>query len=370
MVSHVAVLGCGNGGLATSAHLAMKGFTIALFEHPRFAKNIVHIKEKRGIEVTGTIEGMAEINLVTTEISQAIEKAEVIIVVVPAFAQSAFFELMLPHLKKGQTIILNPGNHGALELYRRLIQQRIQGKVLVAETASLIYACIRDKVASVRIDAIKKVMPISAIPSIRNSELIDLVKELYSQFILAKNVLETSFSNFNFILHPTTTILNSGWIESTNGNFDFYRLGMSKSVCRILEKLDAERKKVGRVLKLDLISTAELFDFFYGIKGKDIFSLVQKSPIHGGYGPSAPNNLFHRYVTEDVPFGLVPLSSFGKLTGVPTKLTNAVIRIACSLNNTDYNAVGRTAEKLGLANFSLEKISKYVTEGAKIPFFK
>jgi len=42
----VSVLGAGNGGQALSAHLAMKGVEVNLFEHPNFKKNVEEIAEK------------------------------------------------------------------------------------------------------------------------------------------------------------------------------------------------------------------------------------------------------------------------------------------------------------------------------------
>ena len=44
-----AVLGAGNGGLATSADLAVRGFDVSLWEHPDFKANITPIQEKGGI---------------------------------------------------------------------------------------------------------------------------------------------------------------------------------------------------------------------------------------------------------------------------------------------------------------------------------
>ena len=44
MFRKIAVLGAGHGGYAFSGHLAMKGFEVGLYEHPKFKENIKEIK--------------------------------------------------------------------------------------------------------------------------------------------------------------------------------------------------------------------------------------------------------------------------------------------------------------------------------------
>lgn len=48
-VSKVAILGAGNGGMTAAADLKDRGFDVALYELPQFAKNLEVIKEKGGI---------------------------------------------------------------------------------------------------------------------------------------------------------------------------------------------------------------------------------------------------------------------------------------------------------------------------------
>jgi opine dehydrogenase len=94
----VSVLGAGNGGQALSAHLAMKGVEVNLFEHPSFKKNIEEISKKGGIELSGKLQGFAKISLLTTDIKKAIEGTSVIMIVAPSFAQKAFIEMAVPQL--------------------------------------------------------------------------------------------------------------------------------------------------------------------------------------------------------------------------------------------------------------------------------
>ena len=61
---------------------------------------------------------------------------------------------------------------------------------------------------------------------------------------------------------------------------------------------------------------------------------------------TSPLTLNHRYITEDVAFGLVPLLTLGKLYNM--KLTNieSVINIFSTIMSTDYCYHGRNLKKL------------------------
>ena len=70
-----------------------------------------------------------------------------------------------------------------------------------------------------------------------------------------------------------------------------------------------------------------------------------------------------RFITEDVPYGLVLISSIGKRFNVPTPTVDAIIHLASVLNGADYRSEGITLEKLGLGDMTKEEIEEYLREG-------
>jgi len=52
------------------------------------------------------------------------------------------------------------------------------------------------------------------------------------------------------------------------------------------------------------------------------------------------NKLKMRYLTEDVPYGLVPVSSISKMLNVPSPTVDAIIRLVSIINQTDYEMKG------------------------------
>jgi opine dehydrogenase len=64
-------------------------------------------------------------------------------------------------------------------------------------------------------------------------------------------------------------------------------------------------------------------------------------------------------VTEDVPFGMVPWSSMGRMWGVPTPTCDAIIQLASVVEGVDYlRAV--TVEDLGIEGLSPDEVRRMV----------
>jgi len=366
-VNRIAVLGAGNGGCTFSGHLALKGYEVALFEFPSFEKNIEEIKKRGGVELTGAIEGFGQVSDITTDIEVALRGSSIVMVVVPAFAHRAAIETALPFIEDGQIWVFNPGNFGSLIFREILRKEKVNKKIKVADTASLMYATGKTGPTTVRVDAIKDVMPIAALPSRDIGLVFDVMKDVFEEFSPAANVLEIGFMNINMILHCAACILNLGRIEDTKGNFMFYWEGMTESVCKVMEKMDEERIKVGEALGLKLKPTLFSLRQFYPLErtGTDLHDWVTHSRAHGGQGPDAPNSAKHRYVSEDVPNGLVPVSLLGKLVGVTTTAIDSIISLSSLVNGIDYFNEGRSLEKMGLSGLTPQKIMSYLEKGSQ-----
>jgi opine dehydrogenase len=210
---------------------------------------------------------------------------------------------------------------------------------------------------------LKKYLPLAAFPANRTAEVVERLKPVYPQIVPAENVLDTSFHNLNHIVHPVAMVLNVGFIESCRiGNWYLYPDGYTPSTGRVGDQLDLERLAVARAYGLDGISVVETLHRYYGHQGMDgdnLYELFSNSPIHKpARGPKSTDN---RLLTEDIPYGLVPLVSFGRLAGVPTPLMDAIITLASAVNECDYRQSGRSVESLGLSGKSPNEIVHHVS---------
>jgi opine dehydrogenase len=76
-------------------------------------------------------------------------------------------------------------------------------------------------------------------------------------------------------------------------------------------------------------------------------------------------SLHTRYLLEDIPMGLVPMVSIGKMLEVDVFRMETVVNLAQFILEKDLTANGRTVESLGLAGKSATDILSYVETGKK-----
>jgi opine dehydrogenase len=357
------VIGAGHGGKAMAAHLGLKGFPTRLYN--RTADHISAIKELGGIDLVGKDEEVREfgpLEVVTSNIEEAIDDSNMIMVVLPSSAHAEVAKNMAPYLKEGQVIVLHPGRTcGAIEVAKVLRDNHCTADVTIAEAETFIYASRSDGPAQARIFRTKEAVPLAALPATRTQMVLDMIHEAYPQFINGGNVLQTGLNNMGSIFHPALTLLNAGWIESTHGDYQFYIDGVSPSVARVLEVLDRERVTVGSSLGLKTRDAMEWLKLAYNTTGDNLYEAIHNQ--EGYYGIKAPATLHHRYIFEDVPMSLVPMASLGNRFGVGVRAMDAIIALGNIVHKTDYWRRGRTVEKLGISQLSVSELTAYVNEG-------
>jgi opine dehydrogenase len=346
-----------------AAHLALKGFEVNLFN--RTPEHISAIKARGGIELEsyeGGPHGFGKLNIVTSDIKEAVEAADVLMFVVPSSAHASLARNAAPYIREGQSIILHPGRTcGALEVAKILRDAGNKADITISEAETFIYASRSDGPAQARIFRIKDAVPLASLPAYRTEGVLEVVNQAYPQYIDGINVLHTGLDNMGAIFHPALTLLNAGWIESTHGDFQFYIDGVTPSVARLLEVLDRERVTVASSLGIRAQSAMEWLQMAYTTSGSDLHEAIHNQP--GYYGINAPTSLNHRYIFEDVPMSLVPIASMAQRYGVSVRGMESIIRIACIIHRTDYWRRGRTLRKLGLDGLSVTELTRYVTEG-------
>jgi len=357
-----AVIGAGHGGKAAAADLAAKGFAVTLYN--RTAEHITEIMLRREIELEGE-DGTAQacrLDQVTSDISAALDGADVILVVAPALAHRDLARLCATRLRGGQAVILNPGcTGGALEFRHILGQMGCPRDVLVAETGTFSFVSRSTGPAQVRILRRKNAIPLAALPAVDTGRVLELVHDALPQFIPAADVLHTGLDNMSTLFHPALMLLNAGWIEGTMGDFEFYVEGITPATAHVLEVLDRERVAVAAALGLSVRTALTWLKDAYSAEGDTLYEALQANP--GYQGIKAPRNLRHPYLFEDVPFNLVPLASLGAEFGVSTWAADAMIRLACVIQGIDYLARGRTVEDMGLKGLSPGEVRQLLQQG-------
>jgi opine dehydrogenase len=354
----ITVLGAGAGGTAVAFDCASHGHEVRLFDFAQFPNNIATIASQGGIKAEGDIAGFGDIAYSGHDIDEALRDAELVYVVGPAYSTEPFGEAVAGKLRAGQTVIVTPGScGGALAFKRAAGLDLVDDSIRVAETSTLHYAVRLTEPGKIRVFLkLKAGNLLAALPNTHTQEILQLIADVYPSMEPADNVLQTSLQNANPIIHPAVTLSNAARIEMTGGDFLFYEEGVSDSVGRLIQALDKERIAIGEKLKLTILSDPEMGMRQGYMLENNYGSGYRKAP--GFLGIGAQPQLDHRYLHEDVGYGLVFMSGLGRQVDVETPGMNAVIKVASIVMARDYRAEAlRTPDTLGIADRSAEELS-------------
>ena len=359
-----AILGTGNSGQTFAADIALKGYPVNLAEVPQFETSLMAIKEKGGVEISGDAgNGFAKLNMITTDIKEAIKGVDIIIIGGSAFAHEPFSKALLDDFEEGQFIVFT-SNFGALRFHKWLKEAGVTTQVTPIETMSLLYATRAVEPGVVNCIGVKDQLPVAALPASRTQDFLDKIGPVFPQFTAADNVWLTSVNNLNPIVHPPMVLFNAGRIESTGGQgWNLYADGATESVAKIMQAMDQERMSLVEPVSTRGFSFKDAFENLYesySIGKKSLSETLRQSPIHGNPVFPAPSSVDTRYINEDLPFGLSPWSSIGRMWDVPTPNVDAVIRVASTMLGVNFFVDGLSAENLGIDGMSPEDMKAMI----------
>jgi opine dehydrogenase len=359
----VAVLGGGNASHTISADLALKGLTVNLFEMEQYASSMRQVFETGEIEISGVAgSGIAHLNMVTNDITKAVEDVEVIFLPLPGFTIAPYSQLLADHLEDGQMVVIMPGSLSALEFLTGIRSYGCKKNVLVAETGGLPFATRLVAPGKVKTFHIRALMGLATVPGNRCLEVYEKIKAYYP-FQPRKTVVETGLAHLTPLLHPVGTLLNAGRIERSHGEFYMYEEGMTPGVVRVAEAVDRERLAIGAKMGIKLPTGVDMMvESAYGPRGtlwESVNGSAGLTPVKG------PDSLSSRYLTEDVPFGLVPWASLGNAVGVDTPTMDALITIGGAIMGVNPWESGRNLKKMGLDGMSLTQLLAYLERGKR-----
>lgn len=361
----IAVLGGGNGAHTMAAEFTLRGHTVNLYERPEFKDNMKKVFETGKITAKGVFAGTAALNLVTDDIAKAVEGCRYICLVTPAFAHEDYAKLLKGKLHKDQIVITFPGAFSALVLKKAFGDT--DDCPVFADANNLPYDARLTASGSGVVNVFgRNPINIAFLPAEKGPELIDEMREdLFPFEKIYNDVLECGLSIVNPDWHAGPVLFNISNIESPHVNFFLYEQGWTPSSCKLNLAMDKERKAVGKALGYNL---RPMEDFSgkaddYVWTWQDLYAAG-----HGSIGLTpicGPNDINSRYLTEDVPFGLVPWAAIAEIVDVPMPLTNGFIDIINVVHEKDWRENGLTAEMMGIAGMTKDQLLQYVKTGRK-----
>jgi len=364
----------GNSGLnighGIAADLSLAGYEVRLFDLPRFHEMIMPIQKLGGILVSGDLNaltskqtGFSKIELITTDPEKALEDVDVIFIdIYPAYEIEERFRLIAPYIKDGA--IVNFNNYGYWPSLRvaDILQEEGKDNVILTETSAPLYVT-RGKNGYLDYSLMRKGIPLSVFPSRKSSEAFKVLKQMYSTFELAENVLHTNFDNLNMQGHAAIALLNVAFFERAKEHGEttayFYTTGITQSTGILAEAQDRERKKVCEAYDVPYTPFRENIKRYYGGSGETLDELELSTKFIQNI-PAYSTDIWAEWIKADMSMSMVPFVLLADLANVPTPIHSGFINIFGAILESDFWKTGLTLDKLGLDSLSWKEIINYI----------
>jgi opine dehydrogenase len=363
-VKTVAIIGAGIGGIYLAAELGITGHKLRL--HDIDDARLADVRAFGGLDVEGERSGFAAVERATTDLRSAVDGADVVIVVTGGNAQASVARSLAPLLRDGQVILLIQGNTGGSLIVRQALDDAdCRADVVVAEMDNYPYSCRRLSPTRIRPVVAKRWLQIAAFPGNRIAMAHQCLSPLFPQAVAAPNALYTGFTNANAMLHVANCVVNAARIESGD-SYKFYAEGVTPAVARLYQAINRERVAVAAALGAAVPTLEDWFDRVYGVREASLVETCRRLTYNSD-GPyqatGTPSSLEHKFITEDVPTGLIPMAALGAAAGVPTPAIDALVRIVRDMTGKDFATETRTLARLGLSGMSASEIRRVMDEG-------
>jgi len=388
----IAVLGGGATARGHAACAALAGREVRLYELPDFFEGLGCIKENREIRLSGIQEsqygfkreGLAKIDVVTSDMEEAVKGAGIIVVSFPAVGYKAFLEKLIPRLEDGMVVHFTTANFGSLIMRKMMRESGCNKRIVIGEWSSQPYG-IRIKSAggqqmpevSVNYWAIS--LRGSALPMIDQEKFFESKQYLPSldsvvHPVRGDTVADIGFSNVNPILHCPGTILGVGTMENwgviyggDKHDFSIYSHAYCPSISKVQLALYKEECAIAEAMGVGIQQfSEESFFSRSNILGSEHMGGKFKVPFDEQYKlalGTGPFSIYNRYITEDIPVGCHIFRELGKKFGVKVPVIESMITLASVMTGVDYWSEGVTLNDLGIEHMDREALNAYLREG-------
>jgi opine dehydrogenase len=343
-VEPIAIIGAGNAGRAMAAYLSVRGYDVNLYN--RWPNEIEDISSG-AMNVTGVLNETVKVKLVTSSMAEALAGVRLAIMVVPAFAHADLVELMAPCLEAGVNILVHPGLvGGALSIRTRLSRLRSDLEPVIGEAVTSLFAA-RLRHGGVHMRQVLKSVRVGVLPRRETKAFMnELAAPFEGRFVPATGVLETSLNNVNPVYHCPVMLGNIGRVEVCEEHA--FANVVTPGIVRLIEAVDRERVALADALGVRSSSFLDWLRERSGRIGEHLDTLIPAVFLPGGASP-LPNSLEHRFITEDVPFGLVPWVRLGEWLGCEVTTLRSVTQFLDSCTGSDFWRSGLQLADLGIS---------------------
>lgn len=344
----VAIVGAGPVARASAVLLVRNGHAAALWS-PSGRKTAALAPAAAGrarLPYTGCISGGIEVGIITDPAQLA--QHDVVLVAVPGNAYPAILPRITPHLHAAQTVIVS----GALSMAPLWLYER-SGKPgarpLLVSWGTTIATARLPNPAGVQVNTVRTRFEAAALPEYRGDEALAICRELFGDHFSPAPLLATALLNVNPVAHVAEVLPNLTRIDRREAWSLFGCL--TPSAARLGEAIDLERQAIARAYGLEVRSIQEHTHLSYHVPLGSYAEMAAAIDAGGG-SPLGPVTLEHRYLLEDVPYGLVFYEALAAIAGVAVPNISASITLFSTVSGHDFRNENPLLRELALDRLS------------------
>ena len=308
--------------------------------------------------------------IVTKDPAKCAPGCDIIALVVPAFAHTQYLEALKPYITPNMVVVGLPGQAG-FEFSILGILGDMARQCTILNYESLPYAC-RIKSFGQEVEVLSRKIGMDGTGNNGKVHTVDEGNAMMQRCLgktpvlkIHGHLLGTTLMDVNAYIHPS--ILYGEW-HNWDGNpvevNPLFYQGLTKETAQILVGVSDEAVATAKAISklkpdIDLSNVTTVYDYYMRCYGHDISDktdLWSSLRTNNGYmGLRHPckkdeNGKFspdygHRYITEDIPFGLVPLRGIAEIVGVPTPNQDLLIKWAEKVSGKEYLVDGKVKGK-------------------------
>lgn len=325
------VVGAGNIGLASAAHLSHQGNRVCVYTRRQTSMDDQQTIHSTGSVAHGThpIAGCSSDLQNLRELNGGMLPRKVVIGCRGNDVEDIASKLAPLIYQDMSVLLICSSRFAALVFLKTLKKLGVADADLPAiadfETSPFVSRGNADN--TVNISALKNEVNIAAQTPEKTLQILDDFKSAFSNLCSVPSSLELNLHKCDDIVH--IPLLITGWINVEAGNHNIYRTA-TETTTNLICQLDQERLAVGEALGIRLTDMCTGYQESYGTPGP---SLLEHFHQITAYSNAIIQDAHHRFLFEDVPFGAVPLQAIARFAGLQTPLLDAFITISYRLLN-------------------------------------
>ena len=338
----VGIAGTGAIALASAAWLRQAGHAVTLWSPGGQGAEALRTQplQASGVQpCTVTVD-------VADDAAQLCRASDVLLLALPVNGHRRVMDALLPFLRDGQAVIVS-SMASLSSLYLFESARRAGTQITVASFGTTVLTARRESGTQVKVMTRRKAVGVSALPAAHVAQAVALCTALFGDgFFPQDSALTSALANVNPQSHGPLAVFNWTRIERAE-NWPQYHC-MTPGVARVIEALDLERRAVAQAFGIEVGPIEDHFARSFGTAATRLEDIAAELHAKRG-GPPGPVDTGTRYVTEDMPYGLVFVEALGAMAGVPTPATRTIVDAASLVNGIDFRRENDLLAPLALA---------------------